>query len=627
LAELFAAAVARHQAGAFAEAERRYRDILALSPNHAEVQGRLGTVLMAQSKVGEAVAHFERALAFNPGLFEAHGNLAQAYMACEQLEPAIHALARAIEIRETPQGRALFADWVKTIRFGGAVDARVRRLVLRALVEGWAQPRELTAACISLIKCGGTVNDCIRRADAAWPARLPAAKLFGAAGPAELADDELLCWLLECDPLTDVALERFLTSARLALLTTARGEGAAADERALQFYSAVAQQCFINEYVFALSESEADEARALQTAFVETVAAGTAIPPLWPVAVAAYVPLFTLPNMERLYERRWPQCIEAVVNRQIKEPAEERRLAASITALTTIDDEVSRAVRRQYEENPYPRWVANAFAPAVRGDAASPQPPADVLIAGCGTGLSTIAFAHQTRSARVIAIDLSRASLAYAKRMAQYFGLTNIEFAQADILRLGAIDRQFDFIDASGVLHHLADPWQGWRVLLLLLRPGGVMQVGLYSSLGRQNVVAGRALIAQRGYQPTAPDIRRCRQDIIAAADPLLRSLVARHDFYTTSECRDLLFHVQEHRITLSEIKAFIAANKLSFAGFMLDPTVMRKFAARFPERGAITDLDRWHQFETEAPDTFAGMYRFQVRKPSHSPASAAEPN
>ena len=90
-------------------------------------------------------------------------------------------------------------------------------------------------------------------------------------------------------------------------------------------------------------------------------------------------------------------------------------------------------------------------------------------------------------------------------------------------MKLGAFDRQFDFIDASGVLHHLADPWEGWRILLSLLRPGGAMQVGLYSELGRREFVAARALIAERGYRPIAEDIRRCRADIVAAADPLLK--------------------------------------------------------------------------------------------------------
>jgi hypothetical protein len=75
------------------------------------------------------------------------------------------------------------------------------------------------------------------------------------------------------------------------------------------------------------------------------------------------------------------------------------------------------------------------------------------------------------------------------------------------------------------------------------------------------------------------------------------------------------LFHVQEHRVALPEIKSFLKANDLIFAGFILDPATARNFAARFPARTALTDLDRWHTFETEMPDSFAGMYRFQVQK------------
>ena len=85
----------------------------------------------------------------------------------------------------------------------------------------------------------------------------------------------------------------------------------------------------------------------------------------------------------------------------------------------------------------------------------------DVLIAGCGTGLSAITFAQQVPDARILAIDLSFASLGYAKRMAATLGFRNIEFAQADITKAAAIGRSFDFIDVSGVLHHLGDPWQG----------------------------------------------------------------------------------------------------------------------------------------------------------------------
>jgi SAM-dependent methyltransferase len=202
--------------------------------------------------------------------------------------------------------------------------------------------------------------------------------------------------------------------------------------------------------------------------------------------------------------------------------------------------------------------------------------------------------------------------------MTRSYGLTNVEFGQADITKLAMIGREFDYIDASGVLHHLADPWEGWRILLSLLRPGGVMLVGLYSELARQGIVAAaRRLIADRGYRPIPEDIRRCREEVMAADDGSLpKSVIQWNDFFAMNECRDLLFHVREHHTTLREIKLFLAAAGVEFGGFMLDALTIQCFATRFPEPGAMTNLDCWQAFETEAPSTFAAMYQFWVRKP-----------
>jgi SAM-dependent methyltransferase len=616
LADLFSAAAARHQSGAFAEAERQYRHILTLFPGHAETESRLGAVLMAQGKINDALPHIERAVALQPDLFEAYANLGQAYMATGQVKPAIEAAGRALELRETPQGKEFFVQCARLVRFTSD-NGRFRTLALRALSEGWARPRELTGVCISLIKLNPVVSDAVARTSAAWPVRLTAAELFGAAGMAALSQDQLLHALLECDPVSDIGLERLLTNVRSAMLKSSAADSVG-DEALLGLYCAVARQCFINGYVFSTAEIEAEQAQRMRTSLDAALAAGETCAAHWPAIVGAYFPLHTLSNAQALLERPWPQPVDALIVQQVKEPAEERRIAATLPALTAIDGEVSRAVRQQYEESPYPRWVkTGAQWHSAAANARPSEQAFDALIAGCGTGLSTIEFMRQAPRARVVAIDLSLASLGYAKRMAQSFGLTSIEFAQADLTKLGAIGRTFDVIDASGVLHHLADPWQGWRVLLSLLRPGGAMQVGLYSELARQNIVAARALIAARGYQPIAEDIRRCREAILGSDDPLLQSVTQSEDFFATNECRDLLFHVQEHRIALPEIKAFLAANAVQFAGFLVDALTLSRFAARFPQREALTDLDSWAAFENEAPRTFANMYQFWVHKPA----------
>ena len=109
------------------------------------------------------------------------------------------------------------------------------------------------------------------------------------------------------------------------------------------------------------------------------------------------------------------------------------------------------------------------------------------------------------------------------------------------------------------MLHHLADPKAGWRVLLSLLAPDGIMRVGLYSEAARRSIVEARALIAERGYPATADGIRALRQDIIRERDEPRWNLVVRTvDFYSMSGCRDIFFHVMEHRLTIPEIKSFL---------------------------------------------------------------------
>ena len=189
-----------------------------------------------------------------------------------------------------------------------------------------------------------------------------------------------------------------------------------------------------------------------------------------------------------------------------------------------------------------------------------------------------------------------------------------IDYAQADILEL-SLDRRFDMIESSGVLHHLADPMRGWAKLTQLLKPGGFMRIGLYSETGRKNIVALREMLASRGYGATAEDIRRCRQEIISANDPQFLTIVHSPDFCSISACRDLLFHVQEHRLTLPQIATFLADHGLTLLGFELDGRTLRRYRAAFPDDASLTDLASWDRFEAANPDTFGGMYQFWLQK------------
>ncbi|MCL2430550.1 MAG: class I SAM-dependent methyltransferase, partial [Alphaproteobacteria bacterium] len=285
---------------------------------------------------------------------------------------------------------------------------------------------------------------------------------------------------------------------------------------------------------------------------------------------------------------------------------------------------------QQYEETPYPRWVRiAAMARPSTLDAflrrqlpwAAPRtigkPDAvDILIAGCGTGQHAIETAQRFPTGRILAVDLSVASLAYARRQSLALGLAHLRYAQADILELGVLGESFDLIEASGVLHHLADPLAGWRALIAILRGGGIMRLGLYSALARSEIAAVHRFIAERSYSRSPDAVRKFRQDLLRSEPAMALKLSTEcRDFFSLSECRDLLFHAQERHFTLPQVKSFLAGHALAFLGFEIEGTVLQRFRRRFADRGALTDLDRWHDFETENPRTFLGMYQFYVQK------------
>jgi len=87
---------------------------------------------------------------------------------------------------------------------------------------------------------------------------------------------------------------------------------------------------------------------------VDALARDSEVPPLLPTAVAMYFPLHSLPKSQALLERAWPAALADLLRQQVREPREEAQYRELIPRLTPIEDDVSKQVRGQYEENPYP---------------------------------------------------------------------------------------------------------------------------------------------------------------------------------------------------------------------------------------------------------------------------------
>ena len=610
-----------------------YREALELRPDYAFALTNLGLALRETGDLAEAASCARRALAADPGQPEASNLLATLLLETRGDPAEALAVAMAsLAVAGRPETKRLFVACARRCA-PAPTDTAFRELLRRALAEPWARPEDVAGCAVRLLEADPLVAGCVARVRAVWPRRLPAGELYGEVGRRALFDDPLLAGVLDAAPVCSPGLERLLTQVRRTLLEEARAlaPGREADARDLVFYAALARQCRINEYVYDVPDEESDGVAALIRSLDEALAGDGPVPALWPVAVAAYLPLHALPMAGRLLERDWPAPVEAVLDQQVRQHREEQVLRSAIARLTPVEDPVSRRVRRQYEENPYPRWVLAAppGQTARLGDYLRERFPLapiaplpmrgrgpDILVAGCGTGQHSLETARRVAGARVLAVDLSLTSLCYAWRKTREAGVTSVEYAQADILRLGGIGRRFDLIESCGVLHHLADPLAGWRALLPLLRPGGIMRLGFYSRLARSGIARMRRHIADRGLPATPGAIRRLRQEIMDAPPQEDWGRIMLTDFFSASGCRDLLFHVEEHCLSLLEIKAFCLDEGLHLLGFDLEPSVLAAYRSRFPEDPAALDWVGWNAFEQDNPETFLEMYQFWVQRP-----------
>lgn len=352
----------------------------------------------------------------------------------------------------------------------------------------------------------------------------------------------------------------------------------------------------------------------------------------WPVSDAEQKALCgPLPPLTEALYRMMDSALdlpEALATLHVTNMGIERSLAESFKSLDREPSDHSARVRAQYESDPYPRLVPWAQKPVasiqklVSDCLVSPpkhlpssrQPR--VLIAGCGTGQQVLGAARYA-GAELYAFDLSRASLAVAARHASVAGVS-CTFAQGDILALDtrALERlawptSFDVIECGGVLHHLQDPMAGWRALVSLLSPNGLMKIGLYSRRARSGVLRARALVD--GFSTDAEGLRSARSRLLAlpSDDPAF-AVTRSIDFRSLSGFRDLAMHVHEVQFSPIELAEMMTELSLTFLGFQhRHPAVAQHYALAYPNDPQQRDLTLWEQFEAEHPSTFEGMFQF----------------
>jgi len=600
------------------ESEASFRQAITLKPDYAQAHSNLGVILQKLIRLDEAEASYRKAIELKPDLAEVHNNLGNTLKELERLKEACSAYIQAINLNpDFTDAYANLCVTIKNVRFNSS-NVKLYPLLIRLLSAGnFARPVNLAPSILSLLKHDPLIKNLLLKENFATSLK-EANSIIGC-----LDKLTLLHHLMRVCPLPDLQFEGFFVTMRSLLLTNLNNIKESPEF--IYFLSTLSLHCFTNEYVYVEKDEETELVENLETEIMQTIAKSEQPEAKKILCLASYRPL---------HQYNWCQKLEVLDNleevksRLIKEPYAERAIVAEIPMLGEISDDVSRKVRAQYEDNPYPRWIKTGIPTKAKSiseicaevnlhlhskSIKNVIAPA-ILIAGCGTGQHSIHTASRFSDCQVTAVDLSLASLAYAKWKTTELGITNVKYLQADILRLDQLEQKFDIIESVGVLHHMDEPMAGWRVLTDLLKPGGLMMIGLYSELARQYIVEVRKEITLLRLGTSESGIRKFRRSLAESDDENNQQLTKSNDFFSLSTFRDLIFHVQEHRFTFPQIKNCLDELGLKFCGFTTKDAISN-FMGFHGKDADIYDLALWHQYEKSNPRAFAAMYQFWCQK------------
>ncbi len=174
---------------------------------------------------------------------------------------------------------------------------------------------------------------------------------------------------------------------------------------------------------------------------------------------------------------------------------------------TSAPDDVTEIVKAFYEEHPFPNYddheslrsLVSKSRSGLYAKLLGEQLPdnADVLEVGCGTGQLTNFLGITCRS--VTGTDLCLNSLGLAEEFRSSHGLSRVRFVQMNLFRPALKPEQYDVVLCNGVLHHTSDPYGGFRSIARLLRPGGLIVIGLYNRYGRLALATRRRIFQLTG--------------------------------------------------------------------------------------------------------------------------------
>ena len=604
--------------GKLKEAEVYFTKAINLKPDHAKSYFNLGNNFIAKNNLQKAEFNYTKAIELKSDYAEAYNNLANTLIKLGNTEKAISLYCKAIKIYPNyMEALNNFGINIKNVRYNSWYPDHYPILIKLITELNIIRPIDIAKSVISLLMHDPNIKNILIE-------KTNFSSLQDATDIIDSLDKiPLLHHLMRISPMPSLKFENLFINLRKYILNNLAS--ISPDRKNIYFLNSLALHCFINEYVYYESDEETRLIKNLEIEIAHSIKISKQPSLIEILCLGAYRPFLQYDWTSKL---RIADQLKELKIKFIDEPLTEKALKKTIPLLNPIFNDISKNVRQQYEQHPYPRWeklalsfkkksianISDEIPLKLNSQKIKDNTSLEILIAGCGTGRQSIEVATMYANCHVTAVDLSLTSLAYAKRKSDELNVNNISYLQADILDLYKLDKKFDIIECSGVLHHMDKPLDGWEVLKNLLKPYGLMRIGLYSELARKDIKKIRDAPTFSGSMLSDLEIKKFRKSLINSQDADLQRTIKGRDFFSLSSFRDLVLHVQERRFTIPQIQDCLEELKLSFCGFE-NKQIIGLFKNTYGANSDIHDLNLWHQFEEKNPNTFAGMYQFWCQK------------
>jgi ubiquinone/menaquinone biosynthesis C-methylase UbiE len=590
-------------------AQQAINQALELNPNNGGYQYSAGHIALACNELEKAKVLFRKAIKLAPKETKAETSLAYTLA---QSGDVVEAFSHFRELAKT-QGndihiRSQLLETASQVK-ADYYDPELEQDLLHYLSWSDMNLNLLASLSSSLLECKFQID-----------------QTGSAAQFEEISSCPLLVSSLRNTLIKSPLLERLIMALRSELLIYATKQGQLANKH-IPLCEAIAQYGLRCEYLLPCTQSELGMISTLKDIIDKSLNQVGCTPMDIAGAlslVAMYEQWSSLENINTLRgfpEQDWPDFIKEL--RSVQENLYTLK-DMKFEKLTKIPKSIDQAVKGQYEKYPYPCWnnldykKTTLYGVALKNEYPNANLPShifnkklEVLVAGCGTGRHALNVAKFFKGVNVLAIDISHQSLAYAKNKTEKLNLSNIEFKQADLTTLPLLNKKFNIIECSGVLHHIKEDQKALQNLLINLMPNGLIKISLYSERARRNITNMRSIFNKT--LKNDHQIKVARQAIMHSEDKIItESIISSNDFYSMSGTVDLLFHEYEKCFTPTSIKKLCFENNLKWLGFSnLTHSAKSNFTKLHGLGADFQCLDKWEVFEELHPDTFSGMYQF----------------